>query len=287
MGVGFGIPDFVIKAIEDTAEFSMVGTEDTLQAHTEMAVSDFVSVTGRDSGDEIGIDDAAFHEVDCAVAVVVREAILGHEMARIQSDLAQDVFTVDALVAEVVKGEADARMAHAKMLIDFVKEDGDERGLPIVTMDNVGMLVGLEHELQRGAGEESETFDVVMMAVKNAAIEKIVMGMRVNEETFQPFHEPEVNVAVNPLVMIRHPEIAIGFGKSPDAVVTHAIILGENDFDRVATNAKFSGEALNDVAQAADFRRGSAFGCDHYDEHGVGALHGYMGYTSYMVTSVG
>jgi hypothetical protein len=123
-----------------------------------------------------------------------------------------------------------------------------------------------------------------MMAVEDAAIEKVVVGMRVDEKTFQPFHEPEVNVAVNPLVVVWDPKIAEGFGEAPDAVVTHAIILGEDDFDGVTTNAKFTGEALDNITEAADFRRGSAFGCDHNDEHGVRRLHGY---TSYMVTSVG
>src|SRR5262245_42398558 len=93
--------------------------------------------------------------------------------------------------------------------------------------------------------------------------------MRIDEKTFQPFHEPEVNVAMNPLVMVRDPKIAVGFGEAPDAVVTHAIILGQNDFDRITTNTKFTGEALDNIAEAADFRRGSALGRDHYDKHGA------------------
>src|SRR5262245_35348205 len=151
-----------------------------------------------------------------------------------------------------------------------------------MTMDDVGMLICLEHELQRGAGEESKSFDIIMMTVKDAAIEKIVVGMRIDEETFQSFHEPEVHVAMNPLVVVRNPKIAIGFGEAPNAVVTHAIILRKDDFDRIATNAKFTGEPLDNIAEAADFRRGSALGCDHYDEHGItdvtslNELHGYV-----------
>jgi hypothetical protein len=268
MGIDIGVPDFVIEAVEDAAKFSMVHVENSLQAHAKVAVADFVGVTRGNRGDEIGIDDAAFHQVDGTVAMVVGEAVVGHEMARIQTDLAQDVFAMNALVAKIVKGEADARMAHAEMLIDFVKQDGDERGLPVVAMDDVGMLVGLEHEFERCAGEESETLDVIMIAIEDAAIEKVVVGMRIDEKAFQPFHEPEVNVAMNPLVMVRDPEIAVGFGEAPNAVVTHAIILGENDLDRVTTNAKFTGEALDNITEAANFRGGSAFGCDHYDEHG-------------------
>jgi len=46
VGVGFGIPDFVIEAVEDAAKFSMVHVEDSLEAHAEMAVANFVGVTG-------------------------------------------------------------------------------------------------------------------------------------------------------------------------------------------------------------------------------------------------
>jgi len=201
--------------------------------------------------------------------MVISKAVVSYHMSRTQTDLAQNMFTVDALVGDVVKSEADARVAHAKVLIGFVKEYGHERGLPVMTMDDVGMLVRLKHEFQRGAGEESESFDIVMMAVKNAAIEKVVVGVRIDEETSQAFHEPEVNVAMNPLVVVGDPKIAVGFGQTPDAVVAHAIIFGQDDFDRVATNAKFSGQALDDVTEAADFRGGSAFGRDHYDEHGA------------------
>ena len=117
------------------------------------------------------------------------------------------------------------------------------------------------------------------MAVEDAAIEKVVVRVRINEKTFQPFHESEVDVAMNPLVMVWDQEVAIRFCEAPDAVVAHAIIFGEDDLDRIAANAKFTREALHDVPEAAHFGGGSAFGCDHYDEHGGwGRLHGYMGY---------
>ena len=141
MRVGFGIPDFVIEAVEDAAEFSVVHTEDALEAHAEMTMTDFVCVSWRDGGDKIGIHDTAFHQVDSTVAVVVSQAITGENMGWVQTNLAEDVFTMDALMSQVVQGEADSRVAHAKMLINFVKEDGNECGLPIMTMDDVGMLV--------------------------------------------------------------------------------------------------------------------------------------------------
>src|SRR5437764_2269588 len=92
-----------------------------------------------------------------------------------------------------------------------------------MAMKNVRMLVRLEHELERRAAEESESLDIIVVAVKNAAIEKVVVRMRVDEKTLQPFHEAEINIAMNPLVVVRDPKIGVGFGQTPDAVVTHAI----------------------------------------------------------------
>ena len=52
--------------------------------------------------------------------MLVRETVVRHNMARVQTDLAQDVFAVDALMAEIVKRETDARVTQAEMLINFV-----------------------------------------------------------------------------------------------------------------------------------------------------------------------
>ena len=267
--VGLGIPDIVIEPVQNAAEFSLVRCKNSLQAHTEMPVTDFISVARRNRGDEIGIDDAAFHEINRAMAMIVGKAIVGHDASRTQADLAKDLFAVNPLMAEVVKCETDPRVAHAEVLIDLVKEHGDERRLPVMAMNNVGMLVRFEHELQCCPAEKGETFRVIMMTVEDASIEKAVVGMRIDEETFQALHEAEVYIAPNPLVVVGDPEIAIGFGQTPDAVVAHAIVFGQDDFDCVSANAKLPGEALDNIAEAADFCGRSTFGRDHYDVHGV------------------
>ena len=172
-------------------------------------------------------------------------------------------------MAEVVKREADARVSHSKVLINFVKEHGHQSRLPIVAMNDVRMFVRFEHELERRAAKESEALDIVVVAVKDSAIEEVMMGVRIDEKTFQAFHESEIDVAMNPLVVVRNPKVGEGFRQTPDAVVTQAIVFGEDDFDRITTNPELSRETLDDVAEAADFCGGSALGCDHYDEHGA------------------
>src|SRR5260370_36347587 len=106
-----------MEPVEDAAEFSVVHAEHALEPPAEVTVTNFVGVLGRDGGDEIGIDDSALHQVDRAVAVVVSEAIVGNNVGRAQTDLAQDMFAVNALVAEVVQSETNSRMPHPKVLI--------------------------------------------------------------------------------------------------------------------------------------------------------------------------
>ena len=197
------------------------------------------------------------------MAMVISQSVVVHDACRIQTDLPQDMFAVDALVAKVMERETDPRMAQAEMLINFIKKDGNKRGLPIVAMNNVRMLVRFEDEFQRRTAKESESFNVVIVPVKNPPIEKIVVRMRVDKKAFEALHEPEVNVAVNPLAVVRHPKIAVGFGQVPDAIVPHVVVFREDDLNRIAANVKFSGKVLNDVTELADFCGGSAFGGNH------------------------
>ena len=136
-------------------------------------------------------------------------------------------------------------------------------------MDNVRMLVRREHEFHGRPAEEGESLNVIVMPVKNAAIKKIVVRMWLDKEALQPFHESEINIAVNPLIVVRHQEIAVSFGQTPDAVIPHAIILGQNDLDRITANAELAGQSLNNVPKPADLCGWSALGRDHCDEHGV------------------
>ena len=81
--IRFGIPHIVIEAVENAAEFSVMRTQGTLQAHAEMTVADFESIAGRDRGDKIRIDDAPFHEIDRAMAVIIGQAFVGHDVRRV------------------------------------------------------------------------------------------------------------------------------------------------------------------------------------------------------------
>jgi hypothetical protein len=287
MGIELGVPGGVIDAIEDAAEALVMDAEDALEAEAEVGVADFLGVAGGDGGGEIGIDDAAFHEVDGAGVVVIEEAVAGHEGGGVEADLAEDEIAGDALVSDVMESKADARVAHAEVLIDFVEEDGDESGLPIVAMDDVGVFIGLEHELEGGAGEEGEAFGVIGVAVEDAAVEEIAVEMGFDEEAAQAVHPAGEDIAMDPEVMEGDVEIGIGFVETVDAVVAHAVVFGEDDFDGMGAESEFFGEAVDDVGEAADFGGGSALGGDHDDEHGGDNIAQRAGLSGVIVEKVG
>src|SRR5437016_13584210 len=110
-----------------------------------------------------------------------------------------------------------------------------------MAMDDLRMFVCFEHEFHRRAAKEGESFAVVMVAVKNATVEEISIQMWLNEETFQAVHPTKVHVAMDPVLVIGNPQIAVAFYQAPDPVITHAVVLGENDLHRVTANLQFFG----------------------------------------------
>jgi len=68
-------------------------------------------------------------------------------------------------------------VGHAEIFVPFEKQHRDQGGLPIMAVDDVGMLVGLEHELQGRPAEKGKAFRIVPVAVEGAPIEEISMRM--------------------------------------------------------------------------------------------------------------
>jgi hypothetical protein len=153
----------------------------------------------------------------------------------------------------VVDRVADARMGHAKMFVCFEEHERDEPGLPVVHVDDVRMLIRLQHELERGFTEEREPLGIIVMAIDEAAIEKILEEMRLNEEALDPIHEPKEDIAMYPEMMERHPKIAVAFCKPPNAIVTHHIVFGQDHLNVVPADRELAAQALDHIGQASDF----------------------------------
>src|SRR5262245_14229043 len=114
-----------------------------------------------------------------------------------ESDGAEDVLAYNTLVLEIMQRVTNARMRHAQMLIHLVKQHRHKARLPVVTVNDIWMLTALEHELQRGAAKEREALVVVVVAVKDVAIEKLPVVVWVNEETLASVNEAEEHGTMN------------------------------------------------------------------------------------------
>src|SRR5207253_792846 len=102
-----------------------------------------------------------------------------------------------------------AWMPHPKVLIHFPKQHRRKRRLPVMAMNDLRMLARLEHELHRRAAKKRKPHHVVRLAVVNAAIEKFVRRMWLDEKTFPSMHETKPHRCVNHAAEPRHEQIVI------------------------------------------------------------------------------
>jgi len=154
-----------------------VHPEGVLQAIALVGVLDFFGIAGGDRGHEIRINDAALHQVDRAVIEIILQPIPGPIGSRVQAHQPNHMVPSHTLMHDVVDGVANPRVGHAEIFVPFEKQHRDQGGLPIMAVDDVGMLVGLEHELQGRPAEKGKAFRIVPVAVEGAPIEEISMRM--------------------------------------------------------------------------------------------------------------
>src|SRR5438477_11471840 len=139
--------------------------------------------------------------------MVVAQAVVMEEMlGPVQPGRSKKIIPGRALMPKIVDRETNPRMSHAQMLINFVKEHRHQAGLPVVAMDDLRVLAGLEHELEGRPAEKSESAHVIVLTINRAAVEKILPRMRINKETFAPVHSAEPNRGLDGAAVPRHPQ---------------------------------------------------------------------------------
>ena len=155
-----------------------------LQATALVRVFYFFRITRGHRGYEIRIDDAPFHEVDGSMVVIILEAIRCSVGSGIQTHLAEHEIPGHALMLHIVQGVANPGVSHSHIFVHVIEEYRNQPGLPVMTVDDVGMLAGLEHEFQRRPAKEGEALGVVLMTVIHTPIEEILVRMWFDKKTF-------------------------------------------------------------------------------------------------------
>src|SRR5205823_5577257 len=106
-----------------------------------------------------------------------------------------------------------------------------------------------------------------MMSVKDAAVEKIMLRMRIDKKASQALYKPEMDFAPDPPVVIWHPKIIVDFAESEDTVVSQAIVFWQDNLYMVSPNGQLVAESLDYVPQATNFGNRSTFGAGHHNVH--------------------
>jgi hypothetical protein len=74
-----------------------------------------------------------------------------------------------------------------------------------------------------------------METVQLPAIEEFILGVRVDEEATPAVNEAEPHRAVDESAVPGDPQVVVSHGERVDLVVAHAVVLGEDDVNRVAS----------------------------------------------------
>ena len=91
--------------------------------------------------------------------------------------------------------------------------------------------------------------------------------MGFDQKALESVGEGEVDVAYDPLVVKRHPQVVMSLLQLPQTVITEYVILGQDDLHGVSAYGQLMGESLHDVAKASGLSDRRAFGRDHCDVH--------------------
>jgi len=126
-------------------------------------------------------------------------------------------------------------------------------------MEDVRALAGLVQVFHRRPAEEGKAHRVVVETVKRTTVEKIVLRVGLDEKALAPVDKAEPHGAGHGRAVPRHPEIFIDFMQAPDLVVPHAIVLGQNDLDRVPTDLDLTAQPVDHIGEPTDFGYGSQF----------------------------
>ena len=180
------------------------------------------------------------------------------EIALVQADdVLEDLVAVAALVLDVVDGEhalGAAQLGDAVFLLQQI--DGDQGGLPVVAVDDVGRPVQLAGRFDDGPGEVGEALAVVKMAVDLPALEVVLVVHKPVGDAL-PLQLEDAAVDLPP----GQGDVEV-FEKGHLAapVLANALVQGEDDLDLVALPGQGLGQGAGHIGQTAGFDKGRNLG---------------------------
>ena len=172
--VGLRTPLVVVDAIENPGHGGGAVAQHAFQPKSVFGGLDFLAVLPADRGDEVGICQRAFQEIDLAEKFHLRHR---EEIPR-QHQQRQSIGREQSLIAHVVDGEDSADVPEGGVLrIDRAQQHRNQRRLPIVAVKNLRHAENLRR-FEHGAGEQSEAFGVIGIIAGGCAVERVAVEVR-------------------------------------------------------------------------------------------------------------
>ena len=138
-----------------------------------VVVLDLLGVGLADGRHIVGVDDPRLHKVDRIEELEVTVV----EILPVQSeDIRHDILREDPLILQVVDGEdrLDPRIAFIRLMLEL-QEHGNERGVPVVRVDDVRTEIQSRQEVEHSAAEEREPLGIVRIPVESLAVEILLV----------------------------------------------------------------------------------------------------------------
>ena len=169
--IGLGTPFTVIDTVQDALEGTVAGAQLMFQSHAVLRLQDFPGIGRADRGQQVGVHDARFHQVDAAVVQVFLVENSGRSL---QAEIGQDVVPEYTLVPDVVDGQHRFGLFEQRVPgVQRLEVDRHQRRVPVVNVENVRCEVQPLAHLDRRPGQERKADVLVKTAIQLVAMEQL------------------------------------------------------------------------------------------------------------------
>ena len=192
--VGLGVPDGGVDAVENAGEDAGAPAEDGVEPFSVERHLQLVGIARAHGGEGVRVAQAALHEVD-GVLVAVELVAGGGDVGKAE-DVREHLVAVLALELDVVdRHDGLDVIALRGPAVQLAQEDGAERRLPVVAVQDVaGKLGHLDDGLADCLREEREALAIVKVAVESVTLE---VGLVVHEVEVESLELELLDAAVD------------------------------------------------------------------------------------------
>ena len=169
--VGLRIVFIGVDAVEYPRQFPFPQPEDRIESMGIPGIEYLARVGRADRRNTVCGFNGAFHQINAAVLLHDGAGTL-----RYAEHIFQNFHAVFALILDIVDGKD--RFDGLIPLLSGIKQSlvyGNERGLPIIGVYDIGLKIDVFDHFEHGAGKESEPLRIVVMTVKTCSLEIVLI----------------------------------------------------------------------------------------------------------------